>query len=268
MLEQPALRIADKSVTQARRPCRPCKMPALIAVARHLANCVLILYKPPAFIVLPRGGLARTVGIARDLSVRAPCDLRRTALRVRDRDRQACAIVFVLRYSPKRIERLGDAPLAIVVALPPMTFRVLQSRQIMVTIVDVVRNASIALRMRSHLPRVVPRERFLRSIRKHVPRQVLVRVAHEPFFSAIGVDGAVYVPVDVVVLLRRIAERVGHESQAQIIVPSQTGVEGSVICPFANCFRVQARTVPLQIHPPSGAVAVSRHEVMRVRVAP
>jgi hypothetical protein len=103
-------------------------------------------------------------------------------------------------------------------------------QQVTALIVGIVVDAAVAVYMLDHVHGIV---------------------AEEPFLVAVGVDDAIGVALNVVVVLGFVAQGVHDVGKADVLVPLQAHLIAAIVCPFVDGFGIRSFAQPFQVHRPA-----------------
>ncbi|CAB3730932.1 hypothetical protein LMG24076_05446 [Trinickia soli] len=245
------------------------KLPVLtVAVCRRVAGRIDRCRQAPIRVVSPLGGLARAIGVARNLPRTIVGQLLDASLGILDRRHEPLLVVAVLGLVAERIDLRRQVALVVVLLMPDVPMRVGQRNHLLFGVVRHLDDAAIHPVMTNQIAAPVVGHALDAAVAMDVLRQVVVLVAIHPLFAAVGVDDAEGVALDVVVVLRALAQPVGHIDAPEIRMPGQADFIAAVVEPFAHAFGLRVRAVPLQVRPAPGAVRIARDQVMAVLVLP
>ncbi|VWC20381.1 hypothetical protein BPA30113_05705 [Burkholderia paludis] len=237
-----------------------------ITVCGHAARCILRLREAPLGVIRPLRRLPRAIGIADQLADVVVLQRFRAALRILDPGKQPAPVIGILGLVPERIDFRHRVSRVVVFAQPRVAKRVGHANELVLRVVRHLDHAAVGTLMAHEVAARIVSHMLDGAVAVNVLDEHVVRVPIHPLFAAVRVNHTERIALAVVVVMRDIAKRVGHADHPEIRMPCETDLVATVVGVFAEALCLRPVAVPLEVHASTGAIGVSRHEVVPIAI--
>ena len=237
-----------------------------ITVCRYPTLGIFRFREATLGVIRPLRCLARAVGIADQLADVVILQRFYAPLGILDPGKQPSLVVRILGLVAERIDLRNHVPRIVIFTQPRVPKRIGHANELVLLVIRHLDHAAVGTLMADEVAARIVFHALNGTVAMDVLNEFVVRIPVHPLFATVRMNHTERITLAVVVVVRDIAKRIGHADHPEVRMPREANLIAAVIGVFAEAFCLRPVTVPLEVHTSTGAIGISRHEVMSITV--